>query len=154
MGAQMLGNMENFIRSGGKSAQAYLRDKGQLAVDQMRTIDNKFAKVIRENTGVNMPQVYGPDRENAVLRPIARKGAEAVNALMENKRVKKAYGAVTDFMGKEYDPEDTTAVVATAARYVVPLTGAGLALAGLGGLMGGDDQETGQLRLDVQERLY
>ena len=69
---------------------------------------------------------------------------------MNSKRVKKATGVVTDFLGTEYNPEDLTAVSATAARYVIPLTGAGIALAGLGGLMGGDSQEQGQLGLNAQ----
>ena len=147
MGGQMLANMHNYINSAGKSAQALLRDKGQLAVDQMRTMDSKYAKVIRENTGVNVPQVYGPDREGAILRPAVRAGSDAVNALMNSKRVKKATGVVTDFLGTEYNPEDRTAVAATAARYVIPLTGAGIALAGLAGMMGGDEQEQGQLTI-------
>ena len=139
-GAEMLGNMYDYVKSGGASLQRALRDKGRLPVGNEASVDERFRDIIRNNTGQNL-QISPELAERQGFRAGVQRNF--IKAMTGDKATK-----VREFlsMPPPQGLDDTKAIAGTASRYLIPITGAGIALQTIFGGRA-DQQEDAQLQI-------
>lgn len=140
MGAEMLGNMYDYVKSGGASLQRKLRDKGRVPVGNEASIDEKYRDIIRNNTGQNL-QISPELAEARGFRAGVKRNF--IRAMTGDPATK-----VREFlsMPPPQGLDDTKAIAGTASRYLIPITGAGIALQAVFGGKA-DQQEDAQLQI-------
>ena len=139
-GAEMLGNMYDYVKSGGASLQRKLRDRGRLPVGNEMSVDERFRDIIRNNTGQNL-QISPELAEARGFRAGVKRNF--IRAMTGDKATK-----AREFlsMPPPQGLDDTKAIAGTASRYLIPITGAGVALQTMFGGRA-DQQEDAQLQI-------